>query len=99
LGVDQSFGGDGNDDLWALARGDVTTPGDPIGDALVGGNGNDTFHTADGEIDRITCGDGNNDRVIADVYDLITDATPTNVNGSCERVVRTTAQPDTDEAK
>ena len=37
LGADTSSGGDGNDVLWALARGDVAVPGDPIGDALDGG--------------------------------------------------------------
>ncbi len=87
LGMDQSFGGEGNDDLWALARGDVTVLGDPIGDALTGGPGRDTFHVRDGEVDRIDCGDGR-DRVLADQYDVIVDATPANANGSCEVVLR-----------
>ena len=77
--------------MWALARGDVH-PGpngevDQIGDTLDGGNGNDTFHTRDGEVDRITCGPGN-DRALLDNVDVITDATAENPNGSCETVVR-----------
>ena len=87
LGADQSFGGNGNDDLWALARGDVAAPGDPSGDALTGGDGDDTFHTRDGEVDRIDCGNGT-DTALLDQFDLIVDATPANPNGSCERVVR-----------
>jgi hypothetical protein len=60
---------------------------DQNGDALDGGPGDDTFHTRDGEVDRITCGDGN-DRALLDTVDVITDATPANPNGSCEEVVR-----------
>ena len=32
----------------------VTAPGDPVGDTLIGGKGNDRFHVRDGEVDRIT---------------------------------------------
>ncbi|WP_051223179.1 calcium-binding protein [Conexibacter woesei] len=95
LGVDTSYGGDGNDDLWALARGDVqAAPGqvDQTGDTLDGGNGNDTFHTRDGEVDRITCGPGN-DTALLDNVDVITDATADNPNGSCEKVVRKDPKP------
>jgi len=96
LGQDVTQGGDGNDDLWALARGDVT-PGaggavDQVGDTLDGGNGNDTFHTRDGEVDRITCGPGV-DTALLDQIDVITDATAANPNGSCERVVRKAPKP------
>jgi len=98
LGVDTTFGGDGNDDLWALHRGDVTAPGDPVGDSLTGGNGNDRFHTFDGERDVISCGEGR-DRVIGDVHDQIADATPANPNGSCERVTRTQAESPAEEDK
>src|SRR6478672_928682 len=77
LGQDVTQGGDGNDDLWALARGDVTPgPGgavDQAGDTLDGGGGNDTFHTRDGEVDRITCGPGV-DTALLDRVDVITDA-------------------------
>ena len=94
--MDKSFGGDGNDDLWALHRGDVSAPGDTVADELTGGNGNDTFHVFDGEADKVTCEAGN-DRVIADIYDVITDATPENPNGSCERVTRTQPESDSEE--
>ena len=77
--------------LWALARGDVH-PGpngevDTAGDTLDGGPGNDTFRTRDGEVDKITCGDGN-DLALLDTVDAITDATAANPNGSCEKVIR-----------
>ena len=89
--MDESFGDGGNDDLWALARTDVT-PGpagevDQVGDTLHGGAGNDRFHTRDGEVDRIDCGEGN-DTALLDAVDVITDATDANPNGSCEKVVR-----------
>jgi Ca2+-binding RTX toxin-like protein len=91
LGRDTSYGGAGDDDLWALARGDVQPgPGgavDQTGDTLDGGPGDDRFHTRDGEVDRITCGDGY-DVALLDRVDVITDATPTDLNGSCEKVVR-----------
>jgi hypothetical protein len=82
--------------LWALARGDVAFLGDPIGDALIGGDGSDTFRVRDGEVDRVTCGDGDRDRVFADQFDLITDATPTDPTGSCEQVVRGDVPPGAD---
>jgi Ca2+-binding RTX toxin-like protein len=89
LGQDTTYGDAGNDDLWALARGDVAPgPGvDQVGDTLDGGPGNDTFHTRDGEVDRVTCGDGN-DTALLDNVDVITDATAENPKGSCETVVR-----------
>jgi Ca2+-binding RTX toxin-like protein len=91
LGQDTTYGDEGNDDLWALARGDVQ-PGaggevDQVGDTLDGGPGNDRFHTRDGEVDRITCGDGI-DVALLDNVDVITDATAANPNGSCEKVIR-----------
>ncbi|WCB94037.1 hypothetical protein DSM104299_02765 [Baekduia alba] len=98
LGQDTTYGGDGNDDLWALARGDVqagvggTGSVDQTGDTLDGGPGNDRFHTRDGEVDRITCGDGR-DVALLDNVDMITDATAGNPNGSCEKVVRKDPQP------
>jgi len=73
-----SFGGDGNDDLWAMARADVTALGDQDGDSLSGDAGDDTFHVRDGERDVVVCGAGT-DRVIADQFDM--------VDASCERVV------------
>ncbi len=88
LGQDTSYGDAGNDDLWALARGDVRGAGvDQVGDTLDGGAGDDRFHTRDGEVDRVTCGDGN-DTALLDNVDVITDATAENPKGSCETVVR-----------
>ena len=92
VGNDESWGDDGNDQLWALARGDVNGPNDTSGDTLHGGNGNDTFHTRDGERDNIDCGSGF-DRVLADFKDVIVDATPDNPNGSCEQVIRRAPRP------
>jgi Ca2+-binding RTX toxin-like protein len=87
-GQDTSAGGDGDDILWAMARADVTPgPVDQVGDTLDGGNGNDHFRTRDGEVDRITCGAGN-DTARLDQVDVITDATAENPDGSCERVKR-----------
>ncbi len=88
VGCDTTYGDAGNDDLWALARGDVQGPGvDQVGDTLDGGAGDDRFHTRDGEVDRVTCGDGN-DTALLDNVDVITDATAENPKGSCETVVR-----------
>jgi Ca2+-binding RTX toxin-like protein len=83
-GVDESFGGDGNDVLWALARADVPLPG---ADTLHGENGNDRFRTRDGEPDSIDCGAGH-DVALLDGVDVIVDATAGNPQGSCEVVKR-----------
>ena len=61
-----------------------------MGDTLDGGPGNDRFRTRDGEVDKITCGDGY-DVAYLDTVDVITDATAANPNGSCERVIRVAA--------
>jgi hypothetical protein len=96
LGADVDSGGDGNDVLWALARGDVHPgPGgavDQVGDTLDGGNANDVFRTRDGEVDRITCGPGR-DVALLDRVDVITDATAASPKGSCERVIRRAPRP------
>ena len=42
-------------------------PGDQVGDTLDGGTGNDRFRTRDGEVDRITCGDGNDRALLGSV--------------------------------
>jgi Ca2+-binding RTX toxin-like protein len=60
---------------------------DQVGDTLDGANGNDVFHTRDGEVDRVTCG-ADNDRAYLDQVDVITDATAENPKGSCEVVRR-----------
>ena len=49
----------------------------------------------DGEVDRITCGDGNRDRVFADQFDVITDASASDATGSCESVTRGDASSET----
>ena len=58
-----------------------------LGDTLYGGNGNDTFHTRDGERDIVYCGPGV-DTALLDWKDVIGDATAQNPNGSCEVVSR-----------
>ena len=94
IGRDTVTGGEGDDVLWALARVDVTALGDQEGDTLDGGNGNDRFNVRDGEADRIACGEGR-DKVRADQFDVIVDATAENANGSCE-VVKRSSQLDSD---
>jgi hypothetical protein len=78
-GRDESDGGDGHDVLWALARADVASIGDPEGDELTGGRGADRFRVRDGELDLVHCGEGQ-DRVIADQFDQ--------VDNDCEHVIR-----------
>jgi Ca2+-binding RTX toxin-like protein len=95
-GNDVTDGGAGNDTLWALSKFDVEFAGDPNGDALTGGDGNDTFRVRDGEVDKVTCGEGDRDKVLADQFDEITDATPEDPTGSCERVVRADASTESD---
>ena len=56
--------------MWALSRFDVSGDNDTTGDTLHGGNGNDTFHTRDGEQDTIDCGDGL-DVVFVDSTDVV----------------------------
>ena len=56
-GVDAVYGGDGNDDLWAMARGDVEKPpGRARGHRSHGGAGDDRIHVRDGEADSVRCG-------------------------------------------
>jgi len=78
------MGGDGNDRLWALAIGDVAEPG---ADHVLGEAGNDRIRTRDGEPDLVSCGDGF-DVARLDTVDVVEDATPDNLNGSCEVVIR-----------
>jgi Ca2+-binding RTX toxin-like protein len=92
LGADTLDGGPGGDRLWALALADDATPG---ADRVYGGLGNDTIHTRDREADVVDCGPGR-DTALLDAMDIIADATPTNANGSCERVVRKAPNRDDD---
>jgi hypothetical protein len=78
-GRDHEDGGDGPDRLWALSRFDVEFIGDPNGDELSGGNGNDRFRVRDGEVDLVHCGEGT-DHVKADQFDQ--------VDNDCEHVDR-----------
>jgi Ca2+-binding RTX toxin-like protein len=78
-GRDRSDGGAGDDVLWALSRKDVGSIGDPEGDDLTGGPGNDRFRVRDGEVDLVHCGEGR-DTVLADQFDQ--------VDNDCERVLR-----------
>ena len=83
---DTSSGGDGNDALWAMARGDVAPgPRQSTRSATrsTAAPATTRFRTRDGEVDRITCGDGN-DRALLDDVDVITDATA----AEPERLVR-----------
>ena len=95
-GDDRQDGGPGDDVLWALARHDVRPgPGggvDQVGDTLDGGPGDDRLNTRDGEVDRITCGPGQ-DVARLDQVDVITDATAAAPQGSCERVERRAPRP------
>ena len=86
-GIDVAYGEAGNDVLRAGGPRDVQPGNDQVGDTLDGGFGNDRFRTRDGEVDRITCGEGS-DVAILDNVDVITDATTEAPNGSCETVQR-----------
>src|SRR5690349_13807683 len=83
LGRDVSDGGPGDDRLYALARLDVTGPGDLAGDVVRGGIGNDRIFTRDGELDVVSCGAGV-DVARLDFADVIEGATPASPNGDCE---------------
>ena len=87
FGADYVTGNDGNDTVDGL-NGQDSIRGGPGTDTLDGGPGDDTIHTRDGEADNVTCGEGAHDKALLDNVDVITDATPENPNGSCERVVR-----------
>lgn len=57
-GEDESFGSAGDNQPWALARADVSGPGDTTGEALHGEDGDDVLSTRDGEVDKVDCGAG-----------------------------------------
>ena len=62
-------GGDGNDNLWAMARRDVTKAR-RAGRHGQRRKGNDRIHVRDGEADTVTCGAGY-DVVWADRKDIV----------------------------
>jgi hypothetical protein len=82
-GHDTLAGGAGNDRLDGGAGNDYIDAGKGE-DRVVAGAGSDTVLAADGEVDRISCGDGN-DRVIADGEDV--------VDKDCEAVTRGSPTP------
>lgn len=86
-GQDTTYGEDGDDQLWALARWDVKGRNDVNGDHLVGGNGNDTFRTRDGERDLIDCGPGV-DTVYADFKDVLVNPSECEVVQRAKRAKR-----------
>lgn len=77
-GPAEVLAGPGNDDIATGLADDLVTPG-PGADVLDTGAGADRVDSADGERDRIRCGDGA-DTVAADTVD--------EVDGSCESVTR-----------
>ena len=87
-GVDTVYGGGGNDDLWALARRDVTHEAGEPADTVDGGAGNDRIHVRDGEADTVTCGAG---------FDVVRADFKDKVATDCERVRRNVAARRTDD--
>lgn len=75
-GDDRIRGGSGNDTV-AGGAGDDRLWGDTGRDRISGGSGDDLVHAADGRVDTVNCGSGE-DRVIADRSDRIA--------RNCERV-------------
>ena len=63
-------------------------------DVITGGDGNDKIDARDGAVDTVTCGAGD-DVAKLDADDVIADATEENPNGSCERVIRSSADGET----
>jgi dipeptidyl aminopeptidase/acylaminoacyl peptidase len=94
-GNDDISGNDGSDTICAgpgfdLVSGNAhndTLIGGPNRDRLDGGAGDDRILARDGEIDRVSCGPGD-DTAILDQVDVIEDATAGQPNGSCETVQR-----------
>jgi Tol biopolymer transport system component len=68
-GNDTILGGAGDDRLYGGSGNDVITGG-PGADKVYGGAGSDSIDVADGELDHVDCGTGN-DRVIADAVDVL----------------------------
>ena len=92
IGRDVSDGGPGNDRLYALARVDVSGPGDLAGDVVRGGIGDDRIRTRDGELDIVSCGAGA-DVARLDSADVIEGASTAAPDGDCERVKRAAPGP------
>ncbi len=76
-GDDRLFGDDG-DDLARGGKGDDRLRGGAGEDRLKGGPGRDRLRATDGEVDRVGCGPGRQDRAVVDAVDL--------TRRSCEHV-------------
>jgi Ca2+-binding RTX toxin-like protein len=76
-GKDRLSGGSGADRLVGSSGGDRLHGGSGA-DTLVGGKDSDTILARDGVRDRISCGSGKDDRVVADRRDAVA--------RDCERV-------------
>jgi hypothetical protein len=71
--------GRGGDDCLNGGAGRDNVSGGPGSDVVKGGGGNDKLATRDGEVDRVNCGGGKRDRVVADKVDVVR---------GCEKIVR-----------
>ena len=81
-GPDSLKGGDGDDQLYAMA-GDDTLEGGPGRDVLFAGSGDDVVNARDGASDTIRCGPGT-DRAVVDSGDKLE---------ACENVSRPASEP------
>src|SRR5215210_9003793 len=86
-GADTLMGKGGNDDCYGGSGADTISCGsgkDHIDggfgeDELSGGNGNDTILAADGQVDQVDCGPGDNDTAYVDELDVVVPDTCENV--------------------
>jgi Ca2+-binding RTX toxin-like protein len=69
-GNDDCYGGSGNDVI-RCGRGNDRIDGGFGEDELFGGGGNDTISAADGRVDQVDCGDGDNDTAYVDDDELV----------------------------
>jgi Ca2+-binding RTX toxin-like protein len=67
-GNDDCYGGSGTDEI-SCGNGNDRIDGGFGADVLFGGSGNDTILAADGRVDQIDCGLGDNDTAYVDELD------------------------------
>jgi Ca2+-binding RTX toxin-like protein len=84
-GNDDCYGGSGADEI-GCRGGDDRIDGGFGEDVLFGGPGNDTILAADGQVDQVDCGTGDNDTAYVDVIDEVDPAQAT----ICEHIFETT---------